>query len=125
MGAPVTLVGHGNRKHSFISVKDVAAYLVAMVGNPDAMNQSIVVGGPEAVSWLDIVKAVENVLGQQLLVKKIEPGELIPNLPATVSGLMAFTDTFDSPIDMTETARRFGVQPTTIQDFARATFGRA
>jgi uncharacterized protein YbjT (DUF2867 family) len=37
MGQPVTIVGGGRRKHSFISVGDVAAFILAAIGNPAAI----------------------------------------------------------------------------------------
>jgi len=54
-GQPVTLVGECRRLHSFISQGDVAAFAVASVGHPAAMNQSLYLGGPEpyagVTSW--------------------------------------------------------------------------
>lgn len=34
MDKPVTIVGGGSRKHSFISAGDVAAFIIAAIGNP-------------------------------------------------------------------------------------------
>ena len=38
-GGPVTIVGEGRRKHSMIAVQDVAAFALASLGNPRALNQ--------------------------------------------------------------------------------------
>ncbi len=130
-GQPVTLVGEGRRKHSFVSARDVAAFAVAAIGHQAAMNQYLVIGGPEPLSWRDAVATFERVLGREIPVRSIAPGELIPNLPPVpglaefVSGMMAATDTYDSPIDMAETARTFGVRQTTLEEYARREFGGA
>lgn len=111
-GNPVTIVGGGNRRHSFVSIKDVAAFAVAAVDNAAARNEQILIGGPEALSWNDVVQRAGGVVGRELGVRRIQPGEMLPGLPAVVSGLMAGTDTYDSPMEMTETARAFGVHLT-------------
>jgi NADH dehydrogenase len=122
LGRPVTLVGEGRRRHSFVAARDVAAFAVAVVGRPEASNRRVVIGGPEALSWRDVVAAHERVLGAPVRVDWIRPGEPLPNLPPVpgltelLSGLLAALETFDSPIDMAETARTFGVRPTTIDE---------
>jgi uncharacterized protein YbjT (DUF2867 family) len=40
-GRPVTLVGEGRRKHSVIAIADVAAFAVASVGHPAAINVTL------------------------------------------------------------------------------------
>jgi NADH dehydrogenase len=63
-GRPVTLVGTGERVHSFIATADVASFAVAAVGNPAALNRRLVLGGPEALSFRDAVGVYERVLGR-------------------------------------------------------------
>jgi uncharacterized protein YbjT (DUF2867 family) len=58
-GQPVTLVGEGRRHHSFISNRDVAAFAVAAVDRPEARDQYLVIGGPEALTWRDVVATYE------------------------------------------------------------------
>ncbi len=121
-GRPVTLVGDGRRRHSFVAARDVAAFAVAAVGHPEASNRRIIIGGPEALSWREVISAYERALGSPVRVEWIRPGELLPDLPPVpgvtelVSGLLAALETFDSPIDMTQTARGFGVRPTTVAE---------
>jgi NADH dehydrogenase len=121
-GHPVTVVGGGWRRHSFIAARDFAAFAVASVGHPDAVNRRVVIGGPEALSLRDVIAIYERVLGHPIPVQTIDPGELLPSLPPVpglaevVSGMVAALDMFDSPIDMSETAPAFGVQLTPIAD---------
>lgn len=56
-GRPVTLIGQGTRKHSMISATDVAAFAVAAAGNERACNRVLVLGGPQPVTWHDVVAA--------------------------------------------------------------------
>ena len=124
-GQPVTLIGEGRRRHSLVAASDVAAFAAAAVGHPLALNRRIVIGGPEAVSWRDVIATYERVLGRPVPVEWKAPGELLPNLPPVpglaelVSGILAALETFDSPVDMTETARTFGEQLTSLEDVVR------
>lgn len=122
-GWPVTLIGTAERKHSFISVADVAAFTVASVGHPSAINQKLPIGGPEAVSWKDIVAAVGRVIGRDIPVNLIGYGESIPGLPPVFTNLMTYGDTFDTIMPMEEMARTFGVQQTSLDMYVQRTFG--
>jgi NADH dehydrogenase len=124
-GKPVTLIGEGRRRHSLVAASDIAAFAVAAVGHPLALNRRIVIGGPEAVSWRDVIAPYERVLSRPVPVEWKAPGELLPNLPPVpglaelVSGILAALETFDSPVDMTQTARTFGVQLTALDEVVR------
>lgn len=120
---PVTLVGEGRRLHSLISIVDVAAFSVAAVGNPAAINQRLVLGGPEPLSWRSIVDTFSQVLGQPIPVQYIPPGEAIPELPEIFSSVLAGMETYDSPIPMEDTARTFGVEQTTLTTFIHHMLG--
>jgi NADH dehydrogenase len=119
---PVTLVGEGRRRHSFVASRDVAAFAVAASGHPEAINRRIVIGGPQALSLRDVVSLYERILGHAIPVQTIAPGELLPNLPPTpglaetVSAMTAALEMFDAPVDMTETARTFGVELTPLEE---------
>ena len=117
---PVTLVGQGQRLHSLISVGDVAAFAAATVGHPAALNQKIILGGPEPLSWRGIVNTFGQVLGQELPVQFVAPGEAIPGLPEMVPPMLAAMETYDSAIPMGETAQAFAVEQTTLSSFAHS-----
>ena len=122
LGKPVTLVGEGRRRHTFIAARDVAAFATAAIDHPSALNRRLEIGGPAALSWHDVVAAYERTLGRPIPVQWIPPGELLPDLPPApgltqlVSGLLAALETFDTPLDMTEVSRTFGVTLTTIDE---------
>jgi uncharacterized protein YbjT (DUF2867 family) len=121
-GQPVTLVGEGRRRHTFVSMRDVAAFAVAAVDNPQAIGQQILIGGPLAISWRDIIDSAGRAIGREIPIRSVAPGDPIPGLPREVSDIAASFETFDSPIEMSETAARFGVLLTTIEEFVDRTF---
>jgi len=122
-GQPVTLVGEGRRKHSFVAVRDVAAFGTAAVGQPEAMNQYLAIGGPDALSWRDVVATFERVLDREVPVQYVSLGEPVPGLPeGMMQQAMAGMEMYDSPLDMTEAAHTFGVKLTTLEEFARSQF---
>jgi NADH dehydrogenase len=125
MGQPVTLVGEARRKHSFVSMGDVAAFAVASVDDHAAANRYLAIGGPEAVSWRDIVAKCEKAVGQGLPLRFVAPGEPLPGQPEGVAGIMAAMESYDSVVDMAETARSFSVALTPVDVVVGRLFGGA
>jgi uncharacterized protein YbjT (DUF2867 family) len=118
-GQPVTLVGESRRRHSFVCEDDVAAFAIAALFTPAARDSTIAIGGPEAVTWRDVVAAYEPVVGHPIQVRSVAPGEPLPGLPDTISGLATALETFDSPVPMDETCQTYGVSLTSVAEFAR------
>ncbi len=116
-GLPVTLVGDGKRQHSIVAAQDVASYAVAALDHHEAHNQRLYIGGPHPVTWLDVVAAFEKELDRVVPVHTIAPGDLIPGLPGFVSELAAALASYDSPMDVSDLSRTYGVTPTTVADF--------
>ena len=116
-GRPVTIIGEGRRKHSLIAADDVASFAIAVIGHSAAMNRHLPLGGPEAVSWRDVVAGFERRLGREIAVVSLATGQPLPGLPDIVAGLMAGLDSYDSVIEMADTAGTFGVQQTTVDQF--------
>jgi uncharacterized protein YbjT (DUF2867 family) len=121
-GRPVTLVGEGRRRHSFVARQDVAAYAVAMLDDPAAANQTIPIGGPEPVSWRDVVEMAEHEVGHPIEIRNIGLGEPVPGLPDLGNSVMTTLELYDSPIDMREVGTRYGVNATSLQTWAHETF---
>jgi NADH dehydrogenase len=123
-GRPVSIVGEGRRKHSLIAVDDVASFAIAAAGHPEAMNHHLPLGGPEAVSWRDVVAAFERRLGRTIPIVSLAPGQPLSGLPDIVAGLMAALDTYDSVIEMAGLAKTFGVQQTSLDQFVAGILNR-
>lgn len=70
-GQSVTLVGEGRRLHSLVSMSDVAKYAVAVLDHPDSAGQTLTIGGPHPVSWLDVIAAFERELGCSITLARL------------------------------------------------------
>jgi len=119
-GQPVTLVGESRRRHAFIAERDVAAFAVSSLIAAAARNATLPLGGPEAVTLKDVVRAYEQGARRSFDVRSVAPGEPIPGAPEVVWGLAAALETFDSPVPMEDTCRTFGVTLTSVAEFARS-----
>ena len=124
-GEPVRVVGEGRRKHSFVAQQDVAAFTVAALDHPAARNSTIVIGGPEPLSWRDIVGAVERDLGRPIRLETIPVGQRLPGVPDFVTDLVTALEMYDTPLDMRETTSIYGVDPTSLTSWVRQRFAGA
>jgi NADH dehydrogenase len=116
------LVGEGRRRHSFVAMQDVAAYAVAMLENQAAVNETIPIGGPEPVSWRDVVEMAEHEVGRPIEIQNIGLGEPVPGLPNMSNSVLTALEMYDSPIDMREASARYGVPPTSLHTWAHSAF---
>lgn len=124
-GQPVTLVAPAERRHTFVAAGDVAAYAVVCIGHPAAKDHYIPIGGPAALSWHEVMTAFEHVQGSAIPVQLVPPGTPVPGIPEEVLPLLIGMELYDSPIEMSEVTRVFGVTPTSIETFAGQLLGKA
>jgi NADH dehydrogenase len=122
---PVTVVGSGARRHSFIAARDVAQFAVATVNSQQAVNRKLVLGGPLALSFRDAARIYGQVLGREVTVQSVAPGQPIDGFPQVVLDLMAGLDMSESIVEMAPLANEFGITLTTVDDFARQQAGQA
>ena len=122
-GMPVSLVRGGRARHSFIAADDVAEFAARAVDHDAATNRRLVLGGPEALSWTDIVEKTAAILGRAVPVQSIEPGQPIPSLPpphdAAIGRMAAGLEQQDVIIDASADARVFGVTLTSADTVLR------
>ncbi len=120
-GQPISLVGEGTRKHYLVAVDDVAGYAAGAVRNEAAVDRDFLIGGPEPVSWRDVVSIYQDVKGVSLEIQSLQPGASMPGFPEGASGFMAVMETYDSPepISSAEARSIFGVHQTTVDEFFR------
>ncbi len=92
----VKIYGDGTGKLSLISIPDVAQAVVGCLDKPAASKKTVVIGGPRAVSQLEIVELVEKQTGKKLQREHV-PAEVIKavrgsppeTITASVMGLAA------------------------------------
>jgi uncharacterized protein YbjT (DUF2867 family) len=109
------IYGDGQNKVSWISFQDVARFAVAALDNPRAVNVTVQLGGPDALSPLEVVQAVEQSTGSQVTVQHVPEAALraqydgaTDSLQRSFAGLMLYCAGGDV-IDMTEALRLFPV----------------
>jgi len=118
-GEPVTLVGEGQRQHSQVAIRDVAAFTAAAVDHPAAHNATVVIGGPEAITWREVVAVYESEMGRPIKVRSVPPGTPIAGLPDPMPAFLAAFETYDSAIEMETLAAKFGVILTPLLTIVR------
>jgi uncharacterized protein YbjT (DUF2867 family) len=121
--------GDGSKRHSFICVDDVASYLAAAAcGGPSGIHA---IGGPEALTFLEVAKIYERILGCPLHVQRtpaavfrIMTTLLRPSAPAAAN-LMAlnYIGTQEETVLDLAPARAFGVRLTSAEEFLRSRSG--
>ena len=121
---PVTLIGAGQAKHSVVAERDVAAFALNALDNARARGMTVAIGGPRPVSWSDIVATYQKFLGYPVTVRNLPPGSMLPGAPEFVSRALAMMETYESPIDMTQTARDFNVLSTPVETYVRESIAR-
>jgi NADH dehydrogenase len=121
--------GSGERRISFVSLGDVAAFAVHAARTPDVGATVIELGGPDAVSPIEAVRIFEQVGGAPFEVEYV-PEEALrqqfaaatDSLQKSFAGLMLDYAHGDE-IPMKETLRRIPITLTSVRDYARRVLG--
>jgi NADH dehydrogenase len=129
--AKATIYGSGQNKISYISLHNVADFAVAALSNPAARNAVIELGGPEALSPVEVVRIFEEI-ARRPFEKQFVPEEAIKarRMAAQNPVELTFADltltvTHGDPIDMGKTFEKFSVQPKSVRDYAKMIIGDA
>ena len=123
-----TIYGEGKNKISFIAIRDVAAFAVAAIDNAEASNAVIELGGPQAVSPLEVVKIFEE-YGQRFETVNVPEEALRAQKEAAVDPLqqsfaaLMLTYARGTDIDMNEVYRKFSIRGTSVHDYSRKVMG--
>lgn len=123
--ARANIYGEGKNKISWIAVKDVASFAVASLDNPAAKNKIIQLGGPEALSPLEVVNIFETTRGKKFDLQFVpeeamqaqKAGAADP-LSESFAGLMLGVAN-GSEINMKNTIDVFPMQLTSVNDYAK------
>lgn len=120
--------GSGKTRHAFIALDDVADFLVKAVDRQEALNKTFQIGGPEVLTWDEVVALFGRVLGkpvralyapagvfrmQQMLLSPISPAA------GNLMGMNWVVATTDTAFDMSALAPAFGITLTTSEEFLR------
>jgi uncharacterized protein YbjT (DUF2867 family) len=120
----VRVFGSGTAPVSWISFGDVAQFAAAVIDSPAALNRSIDLGGPEALSPLEVVALFERMCGKTVVVDHVPEAALEAqlasapdSLQATLAGL-ALSTARGCCVTMEATLREFPVPLTSVRDYA-------
>ncbi len=127
--ATARIYGAGRNKISWISYLDVAEFAVRAVENPAARNRTIPLGGPEALSPLEVVGIFEEVWGRKFSVEHLPEEALRAQraaaedpLSETFAGLM-LSYAAGQVIDMRTTLESFPVRLASVREYAERVRG--
>jgi uncharacterized protein YbjT (DUF2867 family) len=122
--------GDGKTRHAFVALDDVAAILTAAATAPEAGENLVEdLGGPEVLSWHEVVAIFAKALGRPVRAMHIPArvyrvaADLLEPLSPPAGNLMAMswvTSICDTAFDGKPLAERFGVRLTSAEEFLRA-----
>ena len=110
--------GSASTRNAFLSVHDAARVMAALVDTDD--QGPLDVGGPEVLTWTDVARIFEEVLGRPVRVRPTPVAVFavghraltrVAPSAANVMALNRLLATAESPWDTSEVTRRLGVDP--------------
>ena len=120
--------GSGRARHAFIALDDVAAFLAQAVELAGTESTTHEIGGPEVLSWDDVVGIFARVLGRPVRALHMPAGfysaisTLLDPFSAAAANLMAMSRlcaVTDTDFSTTEFASLFGIALTSAEQFLR------
>jgi NADH dehydrogenase len=127
--SPVTpVVGHGEGRLQPIWVEDVASFFAEGVESAVAAGQTFELGGPDAVTWNELVERIKRVLGKRrgtvhLPVGLMRAGatltDWLPFAPITRDQLKMLVEGGDQVCDPTPAIEALGVTPIGLDEQLR------
>jgi uncharacterized protein YbjT (DUF2867 family) len=122
--AKTTIYGAGNSKLSWISRSDVAAFTLAALENPAARNAILELGGPEALSPLEVVCIFERATDKLFEVKvvpeevlRVQQARATDSVQQSLFALMLDYAKGDE-IDMQAVLKTFPIRLLSVADYA-------
>jgi uncharacterized protein YbjT (DUF2867 family) len=122
------LPGDGSARHTFISIDDVAGALVGAATAGDAPGAELRLGGPAALSWLEVTDLYGRVLDRHVRTFR-QPTALFRTLSAALKKLSpaasdllameAIVATVDVAYPPDDVRRLLGRDPTSVEAFLR------
>ncbi len=124
--AKASIFGEGKNKVSWIAIKDVASFAVDSLDNPTAKNRIIELGGPEALSPLEVVNIFETAKGKKFELQFVPEVALKAQRDGAKDPLSESFSTLTlgvvngSEIDMTSILNDFQIRLTSVIDYANS-----
>jgi uncharacterized protein YbjT (DUF2867 family) len=123
------IYGPGTSPISWVSFRDVAEMCALAVRSPAAERRTIEFGGPEALSPLEVVARFEKIGGRPFQLQHVPEQTLRAQfdgaadpMQKTFAGLM-LGYLYGDAIDMAPVVDQFGLQLTSVDEYARSVLG--
>ena len=124
--ARATIYGSGENKISYISLHNVADFAVESLSNPVAKNAVLELGGPEALSLVEVVQLFEEITWRTFE-KQFVPEEALEARKAAAGNPveqaladLALAAAAGDAIDMSQTFAKFSVRPKSVREYAKS-----
>jgi len=131
LNASARIYGSGTNPVSWVSFLDVAEMCALCLRHPAAERRTIEFGGPEALGPLEVVARFEKISGRLFNVQHVPEASLLSDYEAakdslqkSFAALMLWCSRGDA-IDMAPVIDTFGIQLTSVADYARGLQGAA
>jgi NADH dehydrogenase len=126
--ARARIFGKGDKKISWVSYRDVAALAIAAGESPAGENQVLEIGGPEALTPLEVIRIFEERGGKKFELEYVPEQALVDAkanarnpVEETFAGLQLFyARGFE--VDVKPTLARFPMRLTSVRDYADRVF---
>jgi uncharacterized protein YbjT (DUF2867 family) len=124
VNARATIYGAGRNRISWLSFHDVARFALMCLDNAEARNAAFELGGPEALTPLEVVQTFEELSGRSFEIEFVSEQTLSDeqtsganSLVRSVAGLQrSYAD--GDVVDIAEIARHFPITLTSVRDYA-------
>lgn len=121
------LTGDGKARHAFVTVDDVATMFVRAIGNPAVTNKVLETGGPQILSWRQLLGIYGDVIGRKVRIVPMPVpvarvmGSLLGRVSPAAGNIMGLNQlvTHDSAYDMTELSKVFDIELKTAEQYLR------
>lgn len=125
----IGIIGEGTAKHHYIAIKNVADFIVNAIDHPALVNKTIPIGGPEALSSLEVKAILEDLLEKPLKIKRTPTMmmKLMGNVfslfnegASNIFKLNYLAATTSTAVDCTALAQKLGIDLMTAEEYLRA-----
>ena len=127
-GPAATVFGQGNLACNFISIEDVASFVLAVLRHPDVKNEVIDIGGPSEVTLVQFTQSIQRAMGVPEKRRHVPRPVLniarhvarpFNEVAARLASLGYWMTITERPFPQwRQSATRFGVEPITVEQFA-------
>lgn len=128
-GPVATVFGRGNLVCNFISIDDVTSFILAVLRDPDVKNEVIDIGGPSEVTLVQFTQPIQRAMGVPEKRRHVPRPVLniarhvarpFNEVAARLASLGYWMTITERPFpEWRESATRFGIEPITVEQFAR------